>query len=196
MITANKSKLFNKIVVSSDSNKILKISQKYIDYRIKRPKNISGNTTPKILAIQHALRKSEKYFGNEFDIIFDLDVTAPLRKVIDIKKAYSVFLKKKSQMLFSVCKSKKNPYFNMVEKKNDKIKLIKEPDEAIYARQKAPEVFDINASIYIWKRKNLVNLTSFYSGKTSIYEMPIERSIDIDSVFDWKLVEFLQKKND
>jgi len=195
LIQAQKSKLFSKIVVSSDSNKILKISKKHINLGINRPKSLSGDTVPKILAIKHALHKSEQYFRNKFDIVFDLDVTSPLRKPTDIKKAYNLFIKKKAHMLFSAYKSKKNPYFNMIEKKGNSIKLIKKPKKAIFARQKAPKIYELNASIYIWKRKNLLNLTSFYSGKTTIYEMPIERSIDIDSAFDWKLVEFLLKKN-
>ncbi len=190
---ALKSGIFDKIVVSSDSNKILKLSQKHVHYCIKRPKNISGSYSPKILAIKHALIKSEAEYKTKFNLIFDLDVTAPLRKVIDLLKSLKTFKTKKADMLFSVCKSRKNPYFNMVEVKNSKVKLIKKPSKAIFARQKAPKIFDINASIYIWKRKSLLNLTSFYSGKTSFYEMPLERSIDIDSLYDWKIAEFLSK---
>ena len=58
----------------------------------------------------------------------------------------------------------------------------------------------MNASIYIWKRKALINSKSVTEvlqkkAKTILYEMPENRSIDIDSAFDFKLVEFLLKKN-
>ena len=52
----------------------------------------------------------------------------------------------------------------------------------------------MNASIYIWKRKELLKINSRYDNKTSLYIMPAERSIDIDSLFDWKLVDYILKK--
>ena len=63
-------------------------------------------------------------------------------------------------------------------------------------RQDAPVVYDMNASIYIWKRKELLNLKWDFDKKTSLYIMPAERSVDIDSVFDWKIVENILRKNE
>ena len=60
----------------------------------------------------------------------------------------------------------------------------------------SPKVYDMNASIYIWKRKALIKNKSIFSNKTSIYVMPPERSVDIDSMYDWKLTKFLMKKNE
>ena len=51
----------------------------------------------------------------------------------------------------------------------------------------------MNGSIYIWTRKTLLNSRSLYNKKTILYEMPAERSIDIDSKLDFKIVEFLLK---
>ena len=112
---AQKSKIFDSIVVSTDSKKIQKISSQYgIKKFFLRPKNLSLNTTPKIPVIRHALMQSEKYYNKRFDFIFDLDVTAPLRLVSDIKKSYKQFLSTKKDLLFSVNESRSNPYFNAV----------------------------------------------------------------------------------
>jgi len=192
---ACKSKLFKKIVVSTNSNKIINISKKYGNKCLfKRPKYLSRDNTAKIPVIIHALKSAEKYYKTKFDIIVDLDVTAPLRKIIDIKKALKKFKRNNSDVLFSVCESKKNPYFNMVEKTRNKIKLLKTTSKKILYRQAAPKVYDINASIYIWKREVLLKKKTLYTKKTSIYLMPPERSFDIDTNFDWKLVKFLLKK--
>ena len=59
---------------------------------------------------------------------------------------------------------------------------------------KIPKIYDINASIYIWKRKSLVNFKSFYNDNTTFYEMPESRSWDIDSAFDFKIVKYLLSK--
>jgi CMP-N-acetylneuraminic acid synthetase len=97
-------------------------------------------------------------------------------------------------MLISGCKSRVNPYYNMIEIVNNKLKRAKKYKKNIYRRQDAPQTYDFNASIYIWNRKSLINFKSFFTKKTVFYEMPEKRSIDIDSELDFRLVEFLLKK--
>ena len=63
----------------------------------------------------------------------------------------------------------------------------------INSRQKAPRSYDMNASIYIWKRKSLLNDKRIVNDKTLAYKMPLTRSIDIDTKEDWKIVECLWK---
>lgn len=189
---AIKSKLFNNIVISTDSEKILEYSkkEKNID-RIKRPKNLAKDDSPKIPVIRHCLIEMEKRYKKKYDLIFDLDVTSPLRKIYDLKKALNKMIRNKSDNLFSVCLSKRNPYFNAVEFKKNKIKPIKNLMKQITSRQNAPVVYDMNASIYIWKRKTLLNSNTVFQKRTSIYIMPEERSLDIDTPLDFKIVEFL-----
>ena len=74
-----------------------------------------------------------------------------------------MFKKTKATNLISVCESKKNPYFNMVEK-NGVIKIVKKirnsdkfsrsfsTKHSFVRRQDAPEVYEMNASIYIFSR--------------------------------------------
>ena len=105
---AIKSKLYNKIVLSSDSKKIFDIGKKYnIDVWFLRPKHLSSNTSGKIPVIRHALIESEKYYKNIFDIVHDLDVTSPLRKTNDLLMAQKIFIKNKSLNLVSGCVAKK-----------------------------------------------------------------------------------------
>jgi len=195
ILQAKKTKLFENIVVSTDSKEVQKISQKLnINIWFTRPKSLSNDNSAKVPAILHALNQAEKYYKKKYDSIIDLDVTAPLRRVLDIKKAYNKFKKNKFDILPSVCESKKNPYFNMIELKRNGIRLIKK-NTKINSRQSAPVVYDINACIYIWSRKALISQKSFFSKNTGIYVMPRERSIDIDDKNDWDLVNFYIKKN-
>ena len=187
--------IIDNIVISTDSKKIINLSANYgIKNFFIRPKYLSRDNSPKIPVIRDAVLRSEKFFNKKFDIIIDLDVSSPLRSIEDIKNAYNKFLSSESDILFTVNKSKKNPYFNMVEIKNNKVNLIKK-NNFVTRRQDAPDVFDVNSSIYIWKRKTIINNDTLFTKKTSIFEMPEERSIDIDTIFDFKLVEFLLKKN-
>ena len=189
--TAKKIKDFKNIILLSDGNiKKNDISKNTII--AERPKIISQKYTPKMDVILYALEQAEKNTNIQYDIIVDLDVTAPLRNVNDIKNCIKIFKKKKPLNLFSVNISKKNPYFNMVEKKNQTYKLIKYRKN-YSARQKTPKVYDMNASIYIWSRKSLLR-KEIFTKKTEIYEMPFERSIDIDSQNDLDLTKYIMKK--
>ena len=141
--------------------------------------------------IRHAVLETEKKYNTKFDYIFDLDVTSPLRKVSDIKNAFRLFLKSNQDMLISGNKSRKNPYFNMVEKqKNNSLKLVIKPKKYFVRTQDAPTVYDLNASIYIWKRKSCFSQRGPFCKKTYFYEMPYSRSIDIDNLSDFRMVEF------
>jgi len=189
------SNLFDKIVVSTDSEEIKKIAKKYgAECWFSRPAELCKDDSAKITAIQHALRESEKKFNCKFDQVIDLDVTSPLRSVEDIRKAYNIFLKDGLDNLITGTRSGRNPYFNMIEINDGKIELSKKLKNAPTSRQNSPQVYDMNASIYIWSRDFLLKKNSLFSGQLGFYEMPEERSIDIDSPLDWEIVEMIMEK--
>ena len=98
-------------------------------------------------------------------------------------------------MLVSVSRSKKNPYFNMLEKVSGKIEISKKTARIVNSRQKSPLVYDMNAAIYIWKRNKLLRSQKIISDNLSIYEMPQEKSVDIDSRLDLKIAKMLLKSH-
>ena len=190
--TAIKSNIFNQISISTDSNKIKNLKKKYKKiFFIKRPNNLASDKSNKVDAIRHALISTERSNKTKYDIIFDLDVTSPLRSIKDLKNSLNIFLKKKSDNLISVTPARRNPYFNMVEIKNKTIQLVKKSKKKITRRQDAPKLYDLNASIYIWKRKTLLKSNKLFRRKTSIYVMPYSRSVDIDHKIDLKIVKSL-----
>ena len=193
---AKSSVLFDKIVVSTDSKEIQKLSLKSgADYAFIRPKYMAKNYSPKLPVIRNAFQKSEKFYKKKFDILVDLDATSPLRIIKDIKDAYNMFIKNNSPNLISACKSKKNPYYNIVEYNNKKIQISKKISNKIPdSRQQSPVTYDMNASIYIWKRNIILQTDEIFLRNTSLYIMPENRSIDIDSEFDFKLVKMLIEK--
>jgi len=193
---AKLSKIFDDIVLSSDSDQIVNIAKKNkIEIFFKRKSILSSGKSGKIEVIRDALLESEKYYNKKYDYIIDLDVTSPLRSVDDIKNAFNLFLQKNYDILFSVSDSRKNPYFNLVEVKNSgQIKLVKTRNSKFLRRQDAPKCYDMNASIYIWRRSALLKYKSLFVKNTGIYIMPEERSIDIDTPLDLEIVSFLLRK--
>ncbi len=197
---AIKSKAFKKIVVSTDSKKISSIARKLgAQSWFLRPKHMARDKSAKIPAIRHAFLKAESYFKEQYDILVDLDVTSPLRNIKDIKMALKKFKYENANTLITICDARKNPYFNMLELKKGFFKKVKKlrNNNDIKRRQDAPKVYEMNASIYIWKREAIIKNFPLLTKKTSIYLMPYERSIDIDTNTDFKLVDLLIKeKND
>lgn len=189
---ALQSRLFEHVVVSTDSEKIAEIARTWgAETWFLRPAELATDKAPKIPVIRHALHESEKYYGNLFDVIVDLDVTSPLRSIEDIVAAYQQFVREEADILISACPARKNPYFNMVERVEGRIRKVKQLETRPVRRQDAPEVFDMNASIYIWKRKALLETDTLFTDRTSLYVMPEERSVDIDTELDWDFVELI-----
>ena len=116
---AIESKLFEHVVVSTDSKEIANESIKYgAKAWFIRPKELASDYAAKIPAIRHALIESEDHFQQNYDVLIDLDATSPLRQVEDIVNAYNKFVNEECDNLFSVCDSRKSPYFNMFEDNN------------------------------------------------------------------------------
>lgn len=195
--TAKKWAKADKIIVSTDSEEIAKISKNYgAKIPFLRPEKLSNDTAPKLPVIQHAVEYLKDVQGEEFDLVVDLDPTSPLRTVEDIENAYNIMLDKKPLNLFSVTPAKKNPYFNMVElNKKGYAYLCKNLENPVYRMQDSPKVYEMNASIYMFWTKDLFSIENVVGTKSAVYVMPYERSIDIDSEFDFKIVEyFMQNK--
>ncbi len=195
---AHSLKIFEDIVISTDSKKIENLALKNKVFSIgMRKRKLSGDKIPKIDVIRDAVTLSEKLLNKKFDIILDLDVSSPLRNNQDVKKAINKFHKTKADNVITVCEARKNPYYNMLEyDKKGKIKKVKKYRKKINSRQTAPKVFEMNASFYIWRKKVLFSNNPFYRKKTLLFEMPFIRSIDIDNISDFKLVEALLSKHD
>lgn len=195
---AQTSGLFTTIVVSSDSEKIRDVAHQWgADILIERPQELATATAGKIPAIQHAVTEAERLTGQHYDIIVDLDVTAPLRSVHDLQAAWQLFSETpNAKNLITAFPSRRSPYFNMVEKNEHGFaKLVKQPvHHPILRRQDSPACYDMNASIYIWRRLSLFQNETAITDATIIYTMPEERSIDIDSPLDLQLVRLLAKQ--
>lgn len=193
---AAQSGLFEHIVISTDSDAIAQSAQEYgAEVFFKRSAEMASDTAGKLDVIRDAFKRSEEYYGCTFDTLIDLDATAPLRSVQDIVDSYGQFLRDDNDNLITAMPSRRSPYFNLVEvDSSGKVALSKKLSEGVVRRQDAPKSYDMNASIYIWKRDIILNENTLFLEKTGLYVMPEERSIDIDTELDFEFVEFLMRK--
>lgn len=185
-------KSIDAVYVSTDSPEIAEVASQYgalVPYL--RPAELATSNAAKVPVIQHLCDWVAQNDG-EFDRVVDLDPTSPLRTIADIEACLSL-LDADTDAVITAFESEKNPYFNMVEQKSDgNIGLVCQPSDRVVARQQAPHVYSMNASIYVWHQHTLSK--GLWSGRLKLHVMPRERSIDIDSPLDFAIVEMLMSQ--
>ena len=110
----------------------------------------------------------------------------------DIGGALDLFADQFPDMLMSVCEARKNPYFNLVEPDASGALHVSKPlPGGVLARQNAPVVYEHVGLVYVVAPNYLRNADGLYQGRVIPYEITPERCHDIDSPYDFRLVEFL-----
>jgi len=188
--------LFAAIAVSSDSQEILEVSQRAgADVLVSRPAELATDAAAKVPAIRHCLESAERRLGRSFAIFADLDATSPLRLPQDIVGAVRMLEEHGASSVITGAAARRSPYFNLVEVDARGIaRLSKQTGRPIERRQDAPRCYDMNASIYVWNRDAFLRRPAVFYDDTLLFEMPPERSIDIDSELDFEIVEMLLQK--
>ncbi|GAB6052547.1 acylneuraminate cytidylyltransferase family protein [Magnetospira thiophila] len=191
---ALESGLFDDVAVSSDSWAILKMAQIWgATQLVARPDELASDTAGKLPSIRHCAEIVEGRHDTPFDTFVDLDATSPLRLASDIRAAVEQLESGPGGNLISGTPARRSPYFNLVEPDAQGfVHLSKTPDGALVRRQDAPICYDLNASIYVWTHESMFRDDSrVIRDDTRLYVMPEERSVDIDTELDFRLVESL-----
>lgn len=181
------------VYVSSDSNEILTVAEKFGAQAIKRPDAISGDTASSESAIIHAYEEIKKRTTEEIDYIVFLQPTSPVRAVNDIEQALNKIKVEKADSLLSVQVLK--DYFiwgqegDSVNSKNFDYKNRKR-------RQDIESTYLENGSIYIFKPELLLNSNNRLGGKITIHEMSKSHSQQIDEPEDFQICEYYLKRKE
>jgi len=183
------------VAVSSDCPEILDVARTAgVIHTILRPSEMASDEASKVPAIRHCTIEVESV-TDPFDYIADLDCTVPFRLPSDIAEAFKMIETAGVSSLISGTPARKLPYFNIVELTKDGFVRISKPtNPPLVRRQDSPACFDMNASIHIWKRERLMTSDARFHDDTILFEMPFERSIDIDTETEFILNELLMKK--
>lgn len=188
-------KFLDRLVVSTDSPEIAAAARTLgADVPFLRPAELARDNSPKVPVLQHAVAFVEAELGHKVDLVVDLDVTAPLRTLEEIRVCWEMVQEPETDIVFTVCTAEKNPYFNMVELVDGYAQPSKKAPTEITRRQDAPAVYALNASIYAWRRDHLMKDGRLYGPKTRVMLMPPERSHDIDGPLDLAFLEFLVRE--
>ncbi len=183
------------IFLSTDSQEIkgvVKSSEfSQVNTEYVRPNFLANDTAGKLDAIVDVYQFAEKTNNVNYDFVIDLDVTSPLRTAEDLAASVELLFNNHEALnLFSVSPANRNPYFNMVEEKEDGFFELCKKGQFL-TRQSAPRVFDMNASFYVFKKAFFAeNHKTVITDKSLIYEVP-HLCFDLDHQIDFEFMSFL-----
>lgn len=144
------------IILSTDSDSIKETAaQCGLPTEYKRPDYLANDTIGKPHAIKAAMLHAESIHGKRYDYVIDLDVTSPIRTLDDIATCLDMIKADQDALtIFSVNPCARNPYFCMVQQKDSGYYGLV-IDSKFTTRQSSPKVYDMNGSIYVYRRQAL-----------------------------------------
>jgi N-acylneuraminate cytidylyltransferase/CMP-N,N'-diacetyllegionaminic acid synthase len=192
---AMKSKLVDRVIVSTENEEIYKISKQYgAELPFMRPVEFAQDSTPGIDPILHCIKWMEINENYVPDYVVCLQCTSPFRRAEQIDEALKRIIEEDADSLVSLREIEENPYW-MKKLVNGKMQNFLENIELISRRQELPPVYLLNGAIYIAKTESLLKNGNWYADNTIPYIMDKISSTDIDDILDFQFAEFLMKEN-
>jgi N-acylneuraminate cytidylyltransferase len=187
-------KEIKRVIVSTDSEEIANIAiNAGAEVPFMRPDELAKDDTHEWLVWRHAMEKINNLEGSCPDILIVVPVTAPLRVADDLKNCLVEYQKGNADIIITVTESHRNPYFNMVKIDEGIANPVIPPTEkkTITRRQECPSVFDMTTVAYVTSPKFIFEKNGVFDGKVGCVHIPIERALDIDTPFDFRIAELL-----
>lgn len=186
---ALRSRLLDALVVSTEDEEISEVARQWgAQVPFLRPPELAKDDTPGIDPVLHAL---EQLPG--FDAVLLLQPTSPLRTTQDIDACIGLSHDLQASSVVSVSEPEKHPYWMYRLGADQRLQtLIDVPP--ISCRQELPPVYAMNGALYYARADWLRQHRTFLTAETVAYVMPPERSVDLDTLHDWKLAELLLKE--
>jgi len=183
-------KYLDEVIVSTDDPEISDISKEYgAEIPFLRPKKLAEDDSSTIDVVMHSIDflETNEYYPKTLVL---LQPTSPLRTVEDIENALKLYIKHDVDSVVSVSEFDHSPYWSM-KIENDYLKPNFGEKFLKMRRQDLPQLYMPNGSIYISSPEDLRKFNGFFGDKIIPYIMPKERSVDIDTMLDFKLAELL-----
>lgn len=179
----------NRIIVSSESKEIIEISKDYgAETPFIRPKELANDGVPTLPVLKHAINYLEEKEGYNPDAVVLLYATSPLLKSETLSNAIEMFQKGGFDSLISVIKETGHYWI----KKTQEYKKFHPKDRV--NRQLIQPLLKENGAIYITKKRLISDENQIVGGKIGFFEMDKEESIDIDTLLDFQMAEFIYEK--
>lgn len=190
---AIKSGMFDEIMVSTDSKEYASVAIKYgAKVPFLRTKKNSDDNASSWDVVKEVVKKY-KDMGKEFNTVCMLQPTSPLRIAEDIVNGYKLFNEKKADTVIAVCETQHSPLWSNTLDESNCMKGFISDDILNCPRQKLQQYYRINGALYIRKISTLYNEGNMYDCNCYAYVMPRERSVDIDTMLDFRIAQAMME---
>lgn len=180
------------VALNTDSAALLEIARDKVSMSVdcvERKPELGTDLVPKIAVIADTMLQMEQMRQTSYDMVVDFDLTAPLRRLADIQAIIDKKRDTDCDIVFSVAECRRNPYFNMVmETDRGYDRVIASNFDA---RQQAPAVYDMNASLYAYEPDYLKSGKGIFDGRCDIIEMIDTGILDLDRPIDFELMQVI-----
>lgn len=182
------------ICVTTDDDTIIKVVEDYgLKVPFKRPDYLATDICGSNEVIQHAYQFYLNK-GKQYDAIILLQPTSPFRRFEDLKGAIALY-DDSLDMVVTVKETAANPYYNCYEEDDNGYLVVSKGDGKLTRRQDAPPAYEWNGAVYVINPKSLMEIGLAGLNKVRKYVMDDIHSIDLDTMFDWKIAELVLKEN-
>lgn len=189
---AHRSRLLDRVVISTDDEEIAAVAMSLGgDVPFMRPARIAGDDVSGLAPVLHALKKLTGY-----DYVVLLQPTSPFRMASDIDNCIERCHAKGAASCVSVVAVDKSPFWMFCIDDDMTMTTLLSP-EYLYGKQRQdlPHIVVLNGAVFVARVSDFLSHKTFFFKNTVAYEMPRERSLDIDSLLDFEIAEFiLQRK--
>jgi CMP-N,N'-diacetyllegionaminic acid synthase len=187
---ALRSTVLSAVVVSTDDPEIAEVAlHAGAQVPFMRPSELAQDQTPGLDPVLHAIDQLPQY-----DSVLLLQPTSPLRNTDDIDGCLRMAMQQNAPSVVSVSEADTHPYWTYRMTENQS--LLRFVDSApIARRQDLPAAVALNGAMYFANVNWLRRSGSLVGMETLAYVMTRERSIDLDTPFDWKFAELLLKES-
>jgi CMP-N,N'-diacetyllegionaminic acid synthase len=182
---AHSSNYIDSLVITTDDIDILTHCDEISVTTIKRPEYLSDDFASSIDVISHVL---QLYSG--FDYFVLLQPTSPLRTSSDIDACISLVYEHSASSCVSITSSKSSPY-SLFTLESPRISRFLPKPISSSRRQDFSPFYYVNGAVYAVDIPSFLLNPGFIFADTLGYTMPQERSVDIDSLFDFHFASSL-----
>lgn len=190
---AQQSSGVSRVVVTTDDREIAEVAARHgADVPFMRPAELASDTAPGNAAVFHALQWLDEHEHYRAGIVVLLQPTSPLRTGVDIDAALHLLEERAADSVVSVTPVDHHPqWMKTIDASGWLRNFLDQPPSAV-VRQQLPPVYRLNGAIYAARVDALRRAGDWYTPRTAAYVMPAERSVDIDSPWDFKLAELIR----
>ena len=187
---------FTKVFVNTDSKQIAKISESFgAEVPFLRPKKYATDNSKQIDAITYFIQKIAKS-NEKFDAVAILQPTFPLRIVKDITSCIDKMVRTNADTVITLTKVNNSTLHTLYKftNKGHPRPIIKFSNKGTI-RQNLPDIYKRVGCVYLIKKKIILKSKSIYGKNIQSVLIDERRSFDLDSMFDWNLLESWLKFN-